>query len=809
MSCADTDYAMGPGTGLVPPTHTSESEDIASLTSSRELCRSPATPPDLPPPMLDPSNGGSRFYEDCTPDDTTRSPEPLSRHGTVTQNSAQLKSILGNANSRVNSGFVLLSTSEDESSPELRMALEKAKPRSRVELDIILESDTCVQGGYLRGHIHLHIRKREENEHSIMVSGGKLRVLGFECILQENERFIFYQCSDSFSSTGAHLDAVYDSSPDDEGFSSAKEGIYVLPFALHLPLSANNGVPKGILHAQVGVAVQYIVMVSLRVKDSVSGAKSISHFYRDCSVWPRLNPTIVLAPTPRPIQVTASAGLFLGGTGKVNLTAALHRLHWIAGQQCCVKINVVNGTKKCLKHLTLSIHRSITMYKARPQHDSQTSNFVKQVAESTLMMCDRSTSGHASAKGWWVGVPAGESSSFSHSILIPPDSLSIIKGKLLEVEYTLRVSLSSGAFLATDVQVTLPFCIINFLSIDPPLTSSSPTPLEQQYEGFSETDDEMSNLNYPDSISSGISSRLESDRGVENVHENHTTRQEFETTFDEHYSVDPVLSQKPDSEKLGNLALQDDTDEVVRHAVTSATTDAECDHLKDTPRFADLYYASLQESLDQISTPPVKERSDSVLSHSSSRTRPSRPRGPSNFALRVEEKKRQGQSFQGEELFREESGLLLREEDQPTLPLKRTPIVEGELSDSASRISYSSVPSERSILQSCKVRLSRSIEAIPPSKVDTTPPVTLSTRRPRLLPTPPDSSLFAIPPVSCAANKEYSSRPLVHRLETGTHLSNTQPMEEDPRPTPSKEAKQSVKDKIRELEARSRATEGS
>lgn len=173
----------------------------------------------------------------------------------------------------------------------------------------------------------------------------------------------------------------------------------------------------------------------------MSGTKSISHFYRDCSVWPRLNPTVVLAPTPRPIQVTASAGLFLGGTGKVKLTAALHRLHWIAGQQCCVKVNVVNGTKKCLKHLTLSIHRSITMYKARPQHDNSTSNFVKQVAESTLMMCDRSVSGHASAKGWWVGVPAGGSSSFSHSILIPVSVNSLLFSSLTsKVSQTLYLS---------------------------------------------------------------------------------------------------------------------------------------------------------------------------------------------------------------------------------------------------------------------------------------------------------------------------------------------------------------------------------
>ena len=43
--------------------------------------------------------------------------------------------------------------------------------------------------------------------------------------------------------------------------------------------------------------------------------------------------------------------------------------------------------------------------------------------------------------------------------------------RLLEVEYTLNVNVTTGA-LSSDVEVTLPIRIINFLSIDPPPTSA-------------------------------------------------------------------------------------------------------------------------------------------------------------------------------------------------------------------------------------------------------------------------------------------------------------------------------------------------
>ena len=179
---------------------------------------------------------------------------------------------------------------------------------------------------------------------------------------------------------------------------------------------------------------------SLRVKDAISGEKSIAHFYRDCSIWPRLNPSVVLAPLPRPLQVTVSGSLSMGGNNGIQLTASLYRLNWIAGQPCQVKITIINSSKKNIKNLTLGIYRSIIIFKPKVPletlpdnrstfadlHAWQTSATKKLVAESTLAVCEPGTRGHASAKGWWTGVGPGKSMAFSHFISIPVISLSFL-----------------------------------------------------------------------------------------------------------------------------------------------------------------------------------------------------------------------------------------------------------------------------------------------------------------------------------------------------------------------------------------------
>jgi hypothetical protein len=118
---------------------------------------------------------------------------------------------------------------------------------------------------------------------------------------------------------------------------------------------------------------------------------------------------------------------------------------------------------------------------------------------------------------------------------------------------------------------------------------------------------------------------------------------------------------------------EEDTDEVVQHALALARVD----EAETAPRFADLYYASVQENIHQLTSEssvrtspeePVVERgnsrhgSEASLSSQSSpnlRTRnpegypdlrpnarrpiglsrPNRPRGPSSFSQRVQEKR--------------------------------------------------------------------------------------------------------------------------------------------------------------------------
>jgi len=123
----------------------------------------------------------------------------------------------------------------------------------------------------------------------------------------------------------------------------------------------------------------------------------------------------------------------MGGNNGIQLTASLYRLNWIAGQACQVHITIINNSQKNIKNLTLGIYRSTIIFKPRvpletlPENRStsadpdawQTSETKKQVVESTLVVGERGTRGHASAKGWWTGVGPGKSMTFSHFISIP------------------------------------------------------------------------------------------------------------------------------------------------------------------------------------------------------------------------------------------------------------------------------------------------------------------------------------------------------------------------------------------------------
>lgn len=241
---------------------------------------------------------------------------------------------------------------------------------------------------------------------------------------------------------------------------------------------------------------------SIKVKESETSKRSVAHFYRNCEIWPAFDPFTVLAPSPRPIHVSCAKKLFMGGSGKLRMTAEIHRGTWVAGQRCYVKVTARNETKKTVKSLVLSLIRTTTIFRPKPHLDAaasdsdlggdpdacQTSTTQKQVAETTLISGHRGTKGRVSAKGWWTGVEPGETISFTHFILLPVSALilplalarpshlsaawqehalSVARSRIFEVEYSIRVSLSAGS-LTSDACVTLPIRVVNFMSIDPP-----------------------------------------------------------------------------------------------------------------------------------------------------------------------------------------------------------------------------------------------------------------------------------------------------------------------------------------------------
>ncbi|KAH9486496.1 hypothetical protein JR316_0000561 [Psilocybe cubensis] len=526
-------------------------------------------------------------------------------------NGAEIETVLGNSKSRLRSGAKLLPHSPRQ---HKGVSLEKAKRRPRVDVNIFLGNDVCVEGGCLQGLVKLQIREGSKKSQPLLLSGGKIRVVGFESTTKEEQRSTFYQFCANVSDVASGLDVLYSSEPDAGGFVKAVEGAYVLPFVIELDPSQALGRPKGSMHLQSGASVRYIVMVSFRIKVLSSGKMSMAHFYRDCSVWPRLNPAIVLSPTSRPIQVTVSGDTTLGGNNKVILTASLHRLHWVAGQPCHVRFDIVNNSTRTLKHLSLGLFQTITTFRAKKvdgndQHTANTKNLLqstsieKQVAQSSLDIAEWGTRGHASAKGWWMGVSAGSSQTFSHSILLPACALSIPRGKLLEVSYTLRAIISPGSFLSTNVNVSIPLEIINYLSIDPPpriVTVQGVEPVtSEKWRKVSSED--------PDAIS------------------------ESDSIADE--------GSECNSDGLGNLSENDDTEDVVDRIVSSTKISGE-----DMPRFADLYY-SLQEGNFNKGTNGRLPMSVETLpagadTLSGLTTQTQELPNPSSFPERVEEKMR-------------------------------------------------------------------------------------------------------------------------------------------------------------------------
>ena len=207
---------------------------------------------------------------------------------------------------------------------------------------------------------------------------------------------------------------------------------------------------------------------------------------------------------------------------------------------------------------------------------------------------------------------------------------------MLEVLYVLRVTISSGSLLPTDVHATLPLHIVNFLSIDPPISSP--------HIPSTKLDLNLSNaktlpvLGRPISRDSERSEASPVDKFIDD---------EDSIYSDDGIQDDPEGLAGNGGHGLGNLSLHDDTDEVVQYALASARTDV--NYAENAPRFADLYYSSLQENLDRAADQCAQNATDNSVSQITTKSDGSQGRGH-NFASRVHEKtlRHQSERYAGE-----------------------------------------------------------------------------------------------------------------------------------------------------------------
>ncbi|KAL9932699.1 hypothetical protein V8E36_008398 [Tilletia maclaganii] len=383
--------------------------------------------------------------------------------------------------------------------------LEQAKSgRARVEVDLVLETDLAVEGGSLRGRVQIKVRKPQDGEGAVMLAQPKIRIVGFEELLGDDTRHIFYHHAmaiDGDRSNGGPSEPYvlhgspnvfspeaaggpplpcFAGSPDMEGYCRGKEGVHEIPFALDIPIGRGA---KGSYRGKTAV-VRYIVIGSVKLKGAAGADRSIAHFYRHVELFPYLNPAAVLAAAPKPILSRAEKGLFMGGTGKVLLNASLHRSTWVAGQRVYVNIGVRNETTKKVKNLHLALVRTVTLFRPKPEFNvgfsvpsdpaesyidpdaCTTSTNKKKICEETLELGQKGSKGSVTARGWWTGVDPGCSIDVSHYMTIPAEALTISRGRHVEVMYSIKVAVS-GTF-SSDVSVELPLRVINFVSLDPP-----------------------------------------------------------------------------------------------------------------------------------------------------------------------------------------------------------------------------------------------------------------------------------------------------------------------------------------------------
>lgn len=182
------------------------------------------------------------------------------------RSAAELKCLLGNSNARLKPGAAVPPTVaqkalDKKSRKEQAVVLEQARGKARVEVDIVLQSNVCVQGGFINGHVKVKVCKLNKKDAPVLLAEGKVRIVGFETLPNNDERHAFYQFASPLSSISGDYHCLFDDEPGEDGFAQAAQGTHILPFSMQLPIDSSFGTAKGVHTTTSGVSIRYIAMV--------------------------------------------------------------------------------------------------------------------------------------------------------------------------------------------------------------------------------------------------------------------------------------------------------------------------------------------------------------------------------------------------------------------------------------------------------------------------------------------------------------------------------------------------------------------
>ena len=219
------------------------------------------------------ANGGqSRFFQgEAEQHHVQRQPSSISLLPLPSPAPAELVCLLGDKHGKLKAGATVRPRDQEGLSsvragnsvtpqkPVNMTTIERAKPKPRVQLNLRLSGDTFVQGQTISGELIVYVRSAK---FPVRLANNKLRVLGFECLMDSPNFYVFFHHSCQFDDTSYAGEQIFTESPDysdEEGYREAREGIHVLPFEMTLPDDSSCGKPKGVIDVR-GAAVRYIIM---------------------------------------------------------------------------------------------------------------------------------------------------------------------------------------------------------------------------------------------------------------------------------------------------------------------------------------------------------------------------------------------------------------------------------------------------------------------------------------------------------------------------------------------------------------------